>query len=70
VAALATARPRLLSVLRALLARRAVWPPAALAEAVAAEEGEGGAGAGRALDELLPKLCYKFRNGGHCLHLA
>jgi hypothetical protein len=39
-----------------------VWPPAALQEAL------GTADEGRSpVDDLLPKLCYKFKNGEGCL---
>ncbi len=52
----------LLRALRAALRRRPVWPPAALQEAL------GTADEGRSpVDDLLPKLCYKFKNGEGCL---
>ena len=52
-----------MQILRQLLQQRPVWPAAALHEAVAAAGG-GSSSSGRyPVDDLLPKLCYKFRNG-------
>lgn len=64
----ARAHPDILRLLRQLLQQRPVWPAAALHEAVAAAGGTARSGTGGRYpaDDLLPKLCYKFRNGG-CL---
>ena len=74
MAAAARQHPEALSLLRSLLQQRAVWPDAALRDAVApAQRGrgvssvDGGRGSSgissAALDELLHLLCYKFKNG-------
>lgn len=62
----ARAHPDILRLLRQLLQQRPVWPAAALHEAVAAAGGTARSGTGGRYpaDDLLPKLCYKFRNGG------
>ncbi|PSC76789.1 general transcription factor 3C polypeptide 5 isoform X1 [Micractinium conductrix] len=54
-----------LKVLRGLLAARPVWPPAALVEAAVAAGADALASGGGKLvvEELMPRLCYKFRNG-------
>lgn len=63
LAAAAAAHPEPMRLLKQLLQQRPVWPAAALHEAVAAAGG-GSSSSGRyAIDDLLPKLCYKFRNG-------
>ncbi|PRW32690.1 General transcription factor 3C polypeptide 5 [Chlorella sorokiniana] len=61
----ARAHPDILRLLRQLLQQRPVWPAAALHEAVAAAGGTARSGTGGRypVDDLLPKLCYKFRNG-------
>lgn len=48
----------LLAVLLGLLRRRPIWVAAALVEALPPPYAKAQA------DELLPKLCYRFRNGG------
>ncbi len=61
----ARAHPDILRLLRQLLQQRPIWPAAALHEAVAAAGGTARSGSGGRypVDDLLPKLCYKFRNG-------
>ena len=61
----ARTHPDILRLLRQLLQQCPVWPAAALHEAVAAAGGTARSGSGGRypVDDLLPKLCYKFRNG-------
>lgn len=65
LAAAEAAYPDLLRLLRQLLAQQPVWPAAALAEAAGAAAAAAGVAppTQRALDDVLPRLCYKFRNG-------
>ena len=69
LAAAAAAHPHAMQTLQQLLQQRPVWPAAALHEAVAAAGG-GSSSSGRyPVDDLLPKLCYKFRNGARAAGL-
>ncbi|KAL4424601.1 hypothetical protein ABPG77_009185 [Micractinium sp. CCAP 211/92] len=63
IAAAARHQGDALRLLRRLLQQRPVWPAAALQEAYAEAAGVPLAGGRSGADDLLPKLCFKFRNG-------
>lgn len=63
IAAAARQQGDALRLLRRLLQQRPVWPAAALQEAYAEAAGLPLVGGRSGAEDLLPKLCYKFRNG-------